>query len=67
MNEQLPTLAPDTARIARTLARCHEQLDRRRADVRAARRYALERNALLGFGAIYMSAVAFTVAQVLIR
>lgn len=67
MTEQLATLAPNATRVARTLARCHDRLDRRRADVRAAARYAVERNALLGFGAIYLSSVAFNVLRVLIR
>lgn len=63
MIEQLPSLTPNATRNARTLARCHDQLNRRRADAR----YAVERNALLGFGVIYMSSVAFAVLQVLIR
>ena len=66
MIEQLPSLAPDSARVARTLARCHAQLDRRRADVRAAARYTVERNLLLGFGAIYLSSLAFNVIRILI-
>jgi len=67
MIEQLPSLAPDSARSARTLARCHDQLARRRAAAHASTRYAMERNALLGFGVIYMSAIAFTVLHVLVR
>ena len=67
MIESLPSLAPDSARTARTLALCHDQLHRRRDDVRAASRYAVERNALLGFGAIYLSALTVTLLQVLIR
>ena len=66
MIEQLPSLTPDATRNARTLARCHDQLNRRLADARAAARYALERNALLGFGAIYLSSLAFVAVQVLI-
>ena len=64
MIEQLPSLTPDSTRIARTLARCHDQLNRRRADARADARYALERNALLGFGAIYMASLAFNAVRV---
>jgi hypothetical protein len=67
MIEQLPALAPDPARTVNTLARCHDTLNGRRADARAMAQYALERNALLGFGVIYMSAVAFNVLRVLIR
>jgi hypothetical protein len=67
MIEQLPSLAPDTARNARTRARCHDQLRRRRADALVTARYVVERNALLGFGVIYLSSLAVTVLQVLIR
>jgi len=67
MIEQLPSLTPDDARHARTRGRCHDKLNRRRADVQAPARYVLERNALLGFGAIYLSTLAFTALQVLIR
>ena len=67
MIERLPSLAPDSSRTARTLARCHHQLRQRREDVRAASRYAVERNALFGFGVIYLSSLAFAVLQVLIR
>ena len=67
MIEQLPHLEPNTARNARTLTRCHAQLRRRRADAHAAPRYIVERNALLGFGVIYLSSLAVTALQVLIR
>jgi hypothetical protein len=67
MSEQLSTLTPDAARMARTLDRCHDRLDHRRADARAVRRDAIERNALLGFGVIYLSSFAFAVLQVLAR
>jgi len=78
MIEQLPSLTPDATRNARTLARCRQRITRRRQRHepasperlearRRAARYAVERNALLGFGVIYMSSVAFTVLQVLIR
>lgn len=66
MIEQLPSLTPDAARNARTIARCRDRLDRRRADVQAGTRYVLERNALLGFGAIYLSSLAFVAVRVLI-
>jgi hypothetical protein len=66
MIEQLPSLTPDTTRHARTIARCHEQLQRRRASAQSAARYVIERNALLGFGAIYLSSLAFDVVRVLL-
>jgi hypothetical protein len=61
MIEQLPVLEPDTDRNARTLDRCHEKLNRRRGDAR----WLVERNTLLGFGAIYLSSLAFHVIPVL--
>ena len=67
MIEQLPSLEPNTQRHARTLARCHDQLRRRRADTHLAARYVVQRNALLGFGVIYLSSLAFDVMRVLIR
>ena len=65
MIEQLSTLAPDSIRNARTLARCHALLDRRRSEVRSTARYTIERNLMLGFGAIYLSSLAFDVARML--
>ena len=65
MIEHLPSLTSDTARTARTIARCHDKLDRRRAGPRAATRYTIERNALLGFGAIYLSSLAFDMIRIL--
>jgi hypothetical protein len=65
MIQHLPSLTPDPARNARTIARCHDKLDRRRAGPRAAARFAIERNALLGFGAIYLSSLAFDVIRIL--
>ena len=65
MIEQLPSLAPDPGRHARTIARCHDELDRRRADVAAVARYAFERNALLGFGALYLSSLAIDAIRIL--
>lgn len=67
MIEHLPLLSPDITRTARTLARCHDTLERRHADARNTAQYAIERNALLGFGALYLSSLAFNVVQVLIR
>lgn len=67
MIDQLPSLTPDTMRTERTLARCHDAIDRRRAAAQSARRYRVERNALLGFGVIYLCSLAFNVLQVLIR
>lgn len=66
MIEQLPSLIPDSTRSAKTLARCHQTLDRRRADVKASARFALERNALLGFGALYLSSLVFNAVRVLV-
>lgn len=66
MIEQLPSLTPDGARNARTLARCHDKLQRRRENAQARTRYVLERNAVFGFGAIYLSLLAFVAVQVLI-
>lgn len=65
MIEQLPSLAPDPSRRAHTVARCHDVLNRRRVDVRAVACYAFERNALLGFGALYLSSLAVNVIRVL--
>ena len=65
MIEQLPLLTPDSTRDARTIARCHDMLDRRRASSAAAAQYAIERNALLGFGALYLSSLAFNVIRIL--
>lgn len=66
MIEHLPLLSPDSTRSARTRARCHDVLERRQADARDAARYVVERNALLGFGAVYLSSLAFAILQVLI-
>ena len=65
MIEQLPSLAPNPTRNARTIARCHDELDRRRANSVAVVRYAFERSALLGFGALYLSSLAIDVIRVL--
>lgn len=65
MIQYLPPLAPDPARNARTIARCHDKLERRRAGPRAGARFAIERNALLGFGVLYLSSLAFDVIRIL--
>lgn len=65
MIEQLPALASDHARSARTRARCHDTMARRRAEGQAVARYNVERNALLGFGVIYLSSLAFNVVRIL--
>jgi hypothetical protein len=66
MIEQLSSLAPDPTRNARTIARCHEKLERHRADAAAVAQYAIERNALFGFGAFYLSSLAVDVIRILI-
>jgi hypothetical protein len=65
MIEHLPSLAPDPARNAYTIARCHDALDRRRANSAAVARYAIERNTLIGFGALYLCSLAVDVIQIL--
>jgi hypothetical protein len=65
MIEQLPSLTPDTTRNARTIARCHDTLNRRRAGAITAAQYVIERNTLLGFGALYLSSLAFDVIRIL--
>jgi hypothetical protein len=65
MIEQLPSLTPNPSRSARTLARCQDRIDRRRAAARATTRYTVERNALLGFGAIYFLSLAFDVVRLM--
>jgi len=67
MIERLPSLAPDSSRNARTIARCHDKLDRRRASAQSAARYVIERNALFGFGVIYLSSLAFDVVRIFTR
>lgn len=67
MIEQLPSLDPDRIRAQRTLARCHATLSRRRSATDASTRYNIERNAMLGFGVIYLSFIALNVMHVLIR
>jgi hypothetical protein len=67
MTDELASLTPDASRSARTLARCHDRLDRRRAALSGSRRDIVERNTLLGFGVVYLSSLAFNVLRVLIR
>jgi hypothetical protein len=67
MTDRLPSLAPDTSRNARTIERCHDRLERRRASAQSAARYVIERNALLGFGVIYLASLAFDVVHVFTR
>ena len=65
MIEHLPLLLPDSARSDRTRTRCHKKLARLRT--RPSSRFSAERAVLLGFGAIYLSSVALSVLQILIR
>ena len=67
MIEPLPSLIPDRTRSANTRARCHDRLERRRADTRAEARYTVERNTLLGFGALYLSSLAVHMILVFVR
>jgi hypothetical protein len=66
MIDQLPALRPDPARASRTRARCHRKLIHQ-ARPREPRRFTVERGLFLGFGALYLSSIAFDVMQVLIR
>ena len=71
MIETLSLLRPDGQRSARTLARCHERLARRRtrlpsADKRASATYlAVERALLIAFCVIYMSGVVVIALEML--
>ncbi len=71
MIESLPLLTPDAQRGARTIARCHRRLARRRqhletAASRATARYlAVERVLVLGLCVIYLSGVAILAIQML--
>jgi hypothetical protein len=63
MIEHLPVLSPDTARVDRTVARCHDALARRRLRVEAAARrrarsYVIERAVVAGVSVIYLIAMA---------
>jgi hypothetical protein len=69
----LPLLTPDATRGARTIARCHQRLARRRqhletAASRANARYlVVERVIVLGLCVIYISGVAILAIQMLSR
>ncbi len=71
MIESLPLLTPDAQRGARTIARCHRRLTRRRQQLegaasRANARYlAVERVLVLGLCVIYLSGVAILAIQML--
>ena len=71
MIETLPLLTPDGQRSARTLARCHERLARRRkrlpsADKPARTTYlVVERALIIAFCVIYMSGVVVIAFQML--
>jgi hypothetical protein len=55
MIDNLSVLAPDTARAGRTIARCHDRLERRRL---RARTYVIERTVVAGVSIIYLIAMA---------
>jgi hypothetical protein len=71
MTETLPVLAPDAARCARTIARCHERLAARRRTV-ASRTHRPQRRAsvtvqhvlLASVCAVYLVAMAVNVLSV---
>jgi hypothetical protein len=73
MMNTLPRLAPNAARGARTVARCHAVLASRQHPVAttrrpaAARPLANDRLWLAGFSAAYLVAVARTVLEVMVR
>ena len=73
MIESLPLLTPDAQRGARTIARCHRRLARRRQHLEAAagrahaRYLAVERVLVLGLCVIYISGVAILAIQILSR
>jgi len=64
MIEKLTAIAPDAARSARTMARCHDRLaaHRRRIEARHRRRnprtYLIERYVVFGLCAAYLIAMA---------
>ena len=64
MIEQLPGIIPDSKRSGRTLERCRKQMARR-VRAREQKAFAVERAVFLGFGAIYLSSLAFDVARML--
>jgi hypothetical protein len=71
MIEDLPLLTPDPRRSARTAARCHDRLTRRRQRLDSAARradstYATVERALVGaLCVVYISGVAIIAIQVL--
>jgi len=71
MIETLPLLTPDYQRGARTLARCHERLARRRKRLPSAVKRAnttfaiVERALIIAFCVIYMSGVVLIAFQML--
>jgi hypothetical protein len=71
MIETLPLLIPDNRHSARTLARCHERLARRRKRLRSAEKpastkyLAVERALVIAFCVIYMSGVVLIAFQML--
>ncbi len=73
MIETLPLLTPDAPRGARTIARCHRRLSRRRQHMEAAasradaRYLAVERVLVLGLCVIYLSGVVILAIQMLSR
>ncbi len=70
MIEQLPSLSPDAARTAHTVARCHARMTQHRRRLEAVampppRGAILERLLVGGVSVIYLAAVAGIVLQVL--
>ena len=71
MIESLPLLTPNAQRGARTIARCHQRMGRRRKQLESAvtrtnaTYLALERALILGFCVLYMSDVALLAIQML--
>lgn len=59
----LPVLEPSSCRADRTRLLCHEQLTRQLEP--PTRRFVLERAILLGFGALYVSSLAFNAIRIL--
>lgn len=58
MIDQLPTLAPDPARAARVVAKCHRKMAPR------PKRRVSEPVILAGFGVLYLVSVALTALEV---
>ena len=65
MIEPLPALLPDPRRRGRTLARCHKKMALQ-VRARQQKHFVVERAVCLGFGAIYLSSLAFDVVRMLI-